>query len=39
MTTEGIMWLASRGVLAFRLVDFRCFKNYELCRYDKNFDL
>jgi hypothetical protein len=32
-------WLASRGVLAFRLALFRCFKNFELRCYVKNFGL
>jgi hypothetical protein len=32
-------WLASRGVLTFRLVEFRYFENSELRRYDKNFGL
>jgi hypothetical protein len=32
-------WLASRGVLTFRLVEFRWFENYKLRRYDENFGL
>jgi hypothetical protein len=35
---EGIM-LASRGVSAFRLVYFRCFKNFELRCHLKDFGL